>query len=78
MMLTLDNLAHRYKCLPSYALEHATTFDLRVAEIYNKHAKYQHEKTTAEQKGGSYKKPAPKLTNDQMLEMIQRARDTQK
>tara|TARA_R110000868_G_scaffold291803_2_gene552359 strand:+ start:6415 stop:6651 length:237 start_codon:yes stop_codon:yes gene_type:complete len=76
MILSLDNLANRYNCLPSYALEHATTFDLRVIDIYNRHARYQHDKMIAEQKGGTYTKPAAKLTNDQMLEMIQRARES--
>ena len=73
MMLTLDNLAHRYHCLPSYVMEHATTFDLRVAEVYNRHAKYSHDKLKAEQKGGTYAKPVPTLTQEQMLSMIERA-----
>lgn len=36
MILTLDNLAYRYNCLPSEALERATTFDLYVLDISTK------------------------------------------
>lgn len=36
MILTLDNLAHRYNCLPSEALERATTFDLYVLDVSTK------------------------------------------
>lgn len=33
MVLTLSNLAERYKCLPSEALSRATTFDLYVLDV---------------------------------------------
>lgn len=33
MILTLDNLAYRYKCLPSEALSRATTLDLYVLDV---------------------------------------------
>lgn len=36
MILTLDNLAHRYNCLPSEALDRATTFDLYVLDVSTK------------------------------------------
>jgi len=36
MMLSLDNLAHRYGILPSEALERASTLDLRVLEVSSK------------------------------------------
>lgn len=40
MILTLDNLAYRYNCLPSEALERATTLDLYVLDVSTKWAKY--------------------------------------
>lgn len=36
MILTLDNLAHRYMCLPSEALARASTFDLYVLDVSTK------------------------------------------
>lgn len=41
MMLTLDNLATRYHCLPSEALSRASTFDLYVLDVSAKWARHQ-------------------------------------
>jgi hypothetical protein len=43
MVLTLNNLAEKYKCLPSEALEKATTLDLYVLDVSTKWIKYQHD-----------------------------------
>lgn len=72
MTLTLDNLAHRYNCLPSEALSRATTLDLYVLDVSARWSKYQQQK--AEQ-GNSYVKPAPKLTVEQMQAMVARAKE---
>ena len=32
-MITIDNLAHRYGCLPSEIIDRATTFDLDILHI---------------------------------------------
>ena len=68
MMLSLDNLAHRYGLLPSEVIARATTFDLYVIDLS---ARYERHRTDlAEGKAA----PAPKLTQNQMLEMIRQAR----
>jgi hypothetical protein len=71
MLLTLDNLAHRYNCLPSEALSRATTFDLRVLEIHGLWEKRQRD--VAEGKVPA--KASPKLTQQQMLDMIARVKN---
>ena len=73
MMLTLDNLAHRYNCLPSQALARANTLDLMVLDLGAKWSNYQQEISN---NGG--KKPLPKLSNQQMLDMIAQARGEKK
>lgn len=71
MMLTLDNLAHRYNCLPSEAMDRATTFDLRVLDVSAKWSKYQNDLAEG-------KVPLEKqynLSKEQMLAAIQQARE---
>ena len=65
MTITLDNLATRYHCLPSQALEQATTFDLHVLDVSTRWANYQHELAT------TGKKPVPKLSEQQMMQMLE-------
>ena len=70
MVITLDNLAHRYNCLPSEALARANTFDLYVLDVSTKWFKYQNE-----QANGKNPTPTPpRLTVDQMQEMLRKAR----
>ena len=40
MLLTLDNLAFRYHCLPSEALSRANTLDLYVLDVSAKWARH--------------------------------------
>lgn len=68
MLITLDNLAHRYQCLPSEALDRATTFDLYVLDVSTKWLKYQQDR--AEGKTPSVKK----LSQEEMMAMLKRAR----
>ena len=70
MILTLDNLAQRYKCLPGEALERATTFDLRVLEVQAQWERRQRD--IAEGKAPA--KAVPKLTQQQMMDMIAKVR----
>ena len=44
MMLTLDNLAKRYKCLPSEVYQRADTLDLYVLDVAAKWQKYQQDR----------------------------------
>ena len=71
MILTLDNLASRYHCLPSEALERGTTLDLHVLDVSARWSNHQHELAEAERTG---KKPTPKLSTEQMMAMIKNAR----
>ena len=73
MLLTLDNLAKRYGMLPSEALGRATTFDLRVLEIQSQYERRQRD--IAE--GKTPAKATPKLTQEQMLAMLERVRSKQ-
>jgi len=68
MIITLDNLAHRYQCLPSEALGRATTFDLYVLDISTKWSNYHYEKMESERTG---KPLAKKLSEKTMLQMIE-------
>lgn len=72
MILTLDNLAHRYNCLPSEALARATTLDLYVLDVSARWSKYQQDKV---EYGNQHVKPAPKLSVEDMQAMIARTRE---
>jgi hypothetical protein len=67
MLISIDNLAHRYHCLPSEALERATTFDLYVLDVSSRYSKYR-----SEWKDGI--PPAKMPTQDEMVDMLKRAR----
>ena len=66
--MTIDNLATRYHCLPSEALERADTFDLYVMDVATKYRKYQQD--LADGKAVGAKKP----NETEMLRMVERAR----
>lgn len=68
MMLSLHNLSREYKMLPSEALSKATTFDFDVLNIATKWEI----KKQNEEKGI---KEVPKLTQEQMLDMVEFARN---
>jgi hypothetical protein len=68
MLITLDNLAHRYQCLPSEALSRATTFDLYVLDVSTKWLRYQQDK--ADGRNPTAKQPS----QEEMLTMLKRAR----
>jgi hypothetical protein len=70
MTITLDNLATRYHCLPSYALEQATTFDLHVLDVATRWHNYQQEFAS------TGKKPVPKLSEDAMMQMLKNVKGT--
>jgi len=63
MVLTLDNLAHRYSVLPSEAMARATTFDIYVLDVSAKWLKYQN---TNEEIGAT----KHNLTQKQLLDMM--------
>ena len=69
MLLTLDNLANRYNCLPSQAMANGTTFDLHVLDVSAKWSKRQQE--IADGKVPKAKEP----TQAEMLAMIQKVKE---
>jgi hypothetical protein len=71
MALTLDNLAHRYSCLPSEALERGTTLDLYVLDVSAKWSKYQSNKA----EGKNSVTITPKLSQAEMQAMIKRVQE---
>lgn len=70
MIVTLDRLASRYKVLPSQAIESATTFDLYVMDVA-----LRYEIVAQQKRDGTYVKPVPKLTEEEMLLMIDKVRN---
>lgn len=68
MILTLNNLAEKYKCLPSEALARGNTLDLYVLDISTKWVKYQNDK--AEGKVPQEKVPS----QEELMAMISRTR----
>lgn len=68
MLITLDNLAHRYRCLPSEALARSTTFDLYVLDVSSKWMRHQQER--ADGRSPSFKKPS----QAEMVAMLKQAR----
>lgn len=69
MLITLDNLAHRYNCLPSEALERCTTFDLKVLDISTKWHNYKNEQENARLNPESKKQPAD-FSQDQLKAIL--------
>ena len=72
MLLSLDNLAHRYHVLPTEALARGTTFDLYVLDLGTKWVKYQQEQADLEARG--IKTTARQPSQEEMLAMIERTR----
>lgn len=68
MMLSLDNLAHRYSILPSEALMRGTTLDLRVLDVSARWQQHQ-------QKGDALPR-ATTLNQQDMLKMLRLAQAT--
>jgi len=73
LMITLDNLAHRYNILPSEALGRATSFDLYVLNVSTQWHNYKHREAES---GGT--KPPPKLTQEQMQAMMASVRNKER
>ena len=67
MILTLDNLATRYHCLPSQAMAQGNTFDLYVLDVSAKWSKRQQDISEG-------KTVDHNLTQAEMFDMIARAR----
>lgn len=69
LAITLDNLAHRYNCLPSEAFARATTFDLYILDISARWVRHQ------ENKSNGTNESAPRPSEAEMLKMLQRVKE---
>ena len=69
LAITLDNLAHRYNCLPSQAWDNATTFDLYVLDVSSRWNRYQNERANGETPS------ATRPSEAEMLKMLERAKN---
>ena len=70
MLLTLDNLAHRYKMLPSEVLTRADTLDLHVLDLSGRWQRHQQEQLENKQS-----RQQSRLSQEQMLAMVKRVKD---
>lgn len=70
----LDWVSRRYGVLPSDLLARGDSFDVLVAEVGQKWENYQQQKQLNKQKGQGTAPPAPELSQEQMLAMIDRVK----
>jgi hypothetical protein len=68
MMLSLDNLAHRYGILPTEALMRGSTLDLRVLDVSARWQQHQ-------QRGDTLPR-ATTLNQQDMLNMLKKAQES--
>lgn len=73
MLVTLHTLAQTYNLLPSEALARATTFDLFILDNYSRFMKYQEDLSRTKSEGIA--PPPKKLTQEEMIAMIERVRN---
>lgn len=73
MIITLDNLASKYHCLPSEAIERGTTFDLYVLDVSTKWHNRQHDIA----QGRESSTITPELSVEEMQAMIARVKERQ-
>jgi hypothetical protein len=69
MIVSIDKLASRYHLLPSEVLDRATTFDLYCMDIGIRYTHVEEQK-----RKGTYVKPAPKISTEQMAQMMSKVR----
>jgi len=69
-MITIDNLASRYHLLPSDVLSKANSFDLEVLNISSRWERHKFE-----QQNPDIKKESPKLSVEQMQEMLNKVKN---
>lgn len=75
LVLTLHNLAEKYKCLPSEALVRGNTLDLYVLDVSTKWVKHQQDLSQANSGSASIN---PSLSVEQMQGMINRVKESNK
>lgn len=73
MVLMLDGLGQRYSLLPSEVMQRADTLDLYVMDSALAWQRYCEEMAEAKSKG--LPSPAPKLSESEMLKMMERVKN---
>lgn len=71
--MIIDNLANRYKLLPSEVLNRSDLFDVYVMDTALSWERYQQELEQAKSQGRAA--PAPRISQDQMLKMMERVKN---
>ena len=66
--MLLDSMASKYSLLPSELLHRGTTLDIQIFDIARSYERY------ARIKAETGREPAPTLTQDQMMAMMERVR----
>lgn len=74
MLITLDNLAHRYNCLPSEALARCTTFDLKVLDVSTKWHNYKNEQENNRLNPESKLKSSKVHSQDELLQILKQVK----
>lgn len=70
--MIIDNLANRYKLLPSEVLNRSDLFDVYVMDTALSWERYQQELEASKQNG--HAPPAPRISQDQMLRMMEQVK----
>jgi len=68
MMLNVGTIAKTYGMLPSYVVEHATTYDLMIADVMGTWEDYQYNKAMG-------KNPIPDFTPDELVELLNKNKE---
>jgi len=70
MMLMLDSVAQRYGILPSKLLKEGSSLDIVIADAAQGYLNQKQLEAEAIRNGQPYIKPAPKLSEEEMMAMI--------
>jgi len=73
-LISLDNLAHRYGCLPSEALARGTTLDLTVLHVSSQWLQFNQGGDDTKSKKVKYNTDNHGMSQDQMTAMLNKAR----
>lgn len=75
MIMTLDFVAQRYGVLPSHLLTNGSSVDVMVADIAQSYQIEKQAEANAKARGENYTKPVTPPTQDEMLAMLERAKN---
>jgi len=74
MMVTIDWVARRYGVLPSHLIREGDSIDIILANLGVTYENYLNEKADSKNKNKNLDKPVPKLSEEEMLKMVQAVR----